>query len=58
MSAMEAKIHRIIRIISFAAYAKAKYVLLLNVRYTAKKLVVTDTVLGTIFAVLKLFNTK
>ena len=53
-----AEIHRIIRTISFAAYATAKYGLLLNVRYTARKLVVTDRVLGTKLAVLKYFKIK
>ena len=48
-----ASIHKTIKTISFAAYAKAKYGLLLNVRYTARKLVVTDNVLGTMLAVLK-----
>ena len=47
-----------IRTRSFAAYAKAKYGLLRKVRYTARKLVVTDIVLGTIFAVLKNAKTK
>ncbi len=55
---MLAIIHRTIKTISFAAYAKAKYGLLLNVRYTARKLVVTDIVLGTILAVLKCSNIK
>ena len=50
---MLARVHKIIKIISFAAYAMAKYGLLLNVRYTARKLVVTDRVLGIKLAVLK-----
>lgn len=41
-----ANIHNIIKTISLAAYANAKYGLLLKVRYTARKLVVTDIVLG------------
>ena len=45
--------HKTMRMISFAAYDKAKYGLLRNVRYTARKLVVTESVLGMIFAVLK-----
>ena len=45
--------HKTIRTISLAAYARAKYGLLLKVKYTARKLVVTDSVLGTIFAVSK-----
>jgi len=53
MLVMHASAHRIIRIISFAAYAKAKNGLRRKVRYTATKLVVTDIVLGIIFAVLK-----
>ena len=48
-----AMIHKIIRTISFAAYASAKYGLLLKVRYAPRKLVVTDIVLGIRFAVLK-----
>ena len=48
-----AHIHNIISTISLAAYAKAKYGLLLKVRYTAIKLVVTDNVLDMILAVLK-----
>jgi len=53
-----ANTHKIINTISLAAYAKAKYGFLLNVRYTARKLVVTDTVLGIILAVLKYFKIK
>ena len=48
-----ANIHNIIKTISLAAYANAKYGLLLKVRYTARKLVVTDIVLGMMLAVLK-----
>ena len=48
-----ANTHKTINTMSFAAYANAKYGLLLKVRYTARKLVVTEMVLGTIFAVLK-----
>ena len=58
VSHMLANTQRIIKTISFAAYAKAKYGLLLKVRYTARKLVVTDNVLGTMFAVSKYSNTK
>lgn len=47
-----ANIHNIIKTISLAAYANAKYGLLLKVRYTARKLVVTDIVLGMMLAVL------
>ena len=47
-----------IRTISFEAYAKAKYGLLLKVKYTARKLVVTEIVLGIIFAVLQYSNIK
>ena len=43
-----ANIHNIIKTISLAAYANAKYGLLLKVRYTARKLVVTDIVLRTL----------
>jgi len=43
---------------SLAAYASAKYGFLLNVRYTAIKLVVTESVLGMILAVLKYFKIK
>ena len=39
---MLASTHKTIRIISFAAYAKAKNGLLRKVRYTAIKLVVTE----------------
>lgn len=46
-----ANIHNIIKTISLAAYANAKYGLLLKVRYTARKLVVTDIVLGMMLAV-------
>ena len=53
-----ANIHRIIRTISFAAYANAKYGLLLKVKYTARKLVVTEIVLRNIFAVLQYSNIK
>ena len=53
-----AHIHNIISTISLAAYAKAKYGLLLKVRYTARKLVVTDRVLGMMFTVLKKSNMK
>ena len=53
-----AMIHKTIRTISFEAYANAKYGLLLNVRYTATNLVVTDIVLGIIFAVPKCAKTK
>lgn len=49
--------HNTINTISFAAYANAKYGLLLKVRYTARKLVVTDIVLGIILAVLKYYST-
>ena len=55
---MLARVHNIIKMISFAAYAKAKYGLLLNVRYTARKLVVTERVLGNRFAVSKYFRIK
>ena len=51
-----ANIHNIIKTISLAAYANAKYGLLLKVRYTARKLVVTDIVLGMMLAVLKHVN--
>lgn len=51
-----ANIHNIIKTISLAAYANAKYGLLLKVRYTARKLVVTDIVLGMMLAVLKHFK--
>ena len=44
ISDMLAIVHKTIRTISFEAYAKAKYGLLLKVRYTAMKLVVTETV--------------
>ena len=53
MSVMLANVHNTMSTTSFVAYAKAKYGLLRNVRYTATKLVVTEIVLGTIFAVLK-----
>jgi len=53
-----AHIHNIISTISLAAYAKAKYGLLLKVRYTARKLVVTERVLGIILAVLKYSKIK
>lgn len=53
-----ANIHNIIKTISLAAYANAKYGLLLKVRYTARKLVVTDIVLGMMLAVLKHFKIK
>ena len=49
---MLANIHNTISTISLAAYANAKYGLLLKVRYTARKLVVTEMVLGIMFAVL------
>ena len=48
---MLASVHSTISTISFAAYASAKYGLLRKVRYTARKLVVTEIVLGIIFAV-------
>ena len=51
-------IHKIISTISLDAYANANAGLLLKVRYTAIKLVVTDIVLGIIFAVLQCSNTK
>lgn len=53
-----ANIHNIISTISLAAYANAKYGLLLKVRYTARKLVDTDIVLGMIFVVSKYFKIK
>ncbi len=53
MSFIAASIQSTINTTSFDAYAKAKYGLLLKVKYAAIKLVVTDTVLGIIFAVLK-----
>ena len=53
ISSKEAKVHRIIRIISLLAYASAKYGLLRKVKYTATKLVVTESVLGIMFAVWK-----
>ena len=53
-----ANIHNTISTISLAAYANAKYGLLLKVRYTARKLVVTDMVLGIILAVLKYSKIK
>ena len=53
-----ASIQSRIRTTSFAAYARAKYGLLLKVRYTATKLVVTDSVLGIMFAVLKCLRMK
>lgn len=49
---------RLIQVLSDRANAKAKYGLLRNVRYTARKLVVTDIVLGTILAVLKYAKIK
>lgn len=42
MFSMLARVQRIISTMSFIAYAIEKYGLLLNVRYTAQKLVVTD----------------
>ncbi len=53
---MLANIHKTISTTSFKAYIKAKYGLLLNVRYAARKLVVTEIVLGIIFTVLKYFK--
>lgn len=54
----EAKIHKTINTMSLVAYAKAKNGFRLNVKYAARKLVATENVLGTKFAVLKYFNTK
>ena len=53
-----ANAHKRISTISFEAYANAKYGLLLKVRYTARKLVVTESVLGIIFVVLKYSRIK
>ena len=50
-SESDAVTHRITRTTSFAAYAAAYYGGLLNVRQTARKLVVTESVLGSRFAV-------
>ena len=50
-SDMLANIHKMINTMSLEAYATAKYGLLLKVRYTARKLVVTESVLGMMFAV-------
>ena len=58
ISVRVAIVHITIRTISLRAYASAKYGLLLHVSYAAIKLVVTDIVLGTIFAVLKYSRTK
>lgn len=58
MSCLLAIIHKIINTMSFEAYANANSGLRLKVRYTATKLVVTDSVLGTIFAVLKYSKIK
>ena len=58
ISVMLANTHKTMRTISLAAYAKAKYGLLRKVRYTATKLVVTESVLGMIFAVLKYSKIK
>lgn len=51
-----ANIHNIIKTISLAAYANAKYGLLLKVRYTARKLVVTDIVLGMMLFFINFFH--
>ena len=58
MSCTLAIIHKTINTTSFDAYANANNGLLRKVRYTARKLVVTDSVLGTIFAVSKYVNMK
>ena len=50
-----ANIHNIIKTISLAAYANAKYGLLLKVRYTARKLVVM-TALDTLFLMALIIN--
>ena len=55
---MLASIHITMSTISFAAYASAKYGHLRNVRYTARKLVVTERVLSGRFAVSKAFRMK
>jgi len=58
MSHRLANTHNTINTTSLAAYANAKYGLLLKVRYTARKLVVTDIVPGMILAVLKYSKIK
>lgn len=58
MSHALANTHKTINITSLAEYAKAKRGLLLKVRYTAIKLVVTDNVLGIMFEVSKCFSIK
>ena len=58
MSSIEASTHKMIRTISFTAYASAKYGERLNKKYAAKKLVVTDKVLTIRLAVLKYARIK
>ena len=53
-----ANIHNTIKTTSFAEYAKAKYGFLRKVKYTPRKLVVTEIVLGSKFVVLKYFKIK
>lgn len=58
MFSLVASTQSTIKTMSFAAYASGKNELRLNVRYTAKKLVVTDIVLGIMFAVLNALKMK
>ena len=55
---MLTNVHRTMRTTSFVAYAKAKYGLRRKVRYTARKLVATENVLGMRLAVPKYFKIK
>ena len=58
VSTFAASSHKTMRTISLSAYTKAKYGLLLKVRYAAAKLVATEIVLGIRFAVLKYLRIK
>ena len=58
ISTLLANIHKTIKTISFIAYAKANKELLRKVKYTARKLVATDMMLGIILDVSKKIKMK